>query len=241
MVLLHGLGCSCESWGPTLREAVRLGLGQPVYAADFPGYGCSADPPDVMGMADLADWTARLMDALHIPKAHLAGNSMGGQVALAFARRHAGRVGGLALVGPTFGDHIVSFARYFVGLTLDGVMEPLAYNLLLCKMYAQMGLVRYLATVPKMMEDNPLADPDAMQAPCLVIRGEHDQIIPDWAARKLTARLPHSAFLRLKGTAHALEFNKPREFLEAALPWWREAEEAHPQPPPHGEGALQIR
>ena len=69
-------------------------------------------------MEELADWAVRLMDALGVDRAHLAGNSMGCQVALALARRHPARVGGLVLVGPTAGERYIPFWRYALGLLL---------------------------------------------------------------------------------------------------------------------------
>ena len=69
------------------------GLSCPVFVPDLPGFGCSPGPREVLGMEDLADWTARLMETLGVTRAHLAGNSMGCQVALALARRQPERVG----------------------------------------------------------------------------------------------------------------------------------------------------
>ncbi len=53
-------------------------------------------------------------------------------------------------------------------------------------------------------------------------------IIPDRAARRLAAALPRGEFRRLSGTAHALQFSRPREFVETALPFWARAEAATP-------------
>ena len=90
---------------------------------------------------------------------------MGCQVALEVARRHPARVGGLVLVGPTTGARRVPYWRYAVGLARDGFREPLRYNVVLMKMYVQMGLRRYLATVRKMMEDEPLTYAGEIRGP----------------------------------------------------------------------------
>src|SRR5262249_5561206 len=103
ILLIHGLGCSVRAWGPAFRSFATMGLNRPVYAMDMPGYGRSQDPNHVLGIAELADWTTRLIDVLGIPRVHVAGNSMGCQVALALARRHPERVGGLVLTGGTDG------------------------------------------------------------------------------------------------------------------------------------------
>lgn len=224
IILLHGLGCSSEAWRPTLDTLAERRLACRVFVPDMPGFGCSPGPAEALGIADLADWTARLMDALGLERAHLAGNSMGCQVALALARRRPERVGGLVLVGPTVGEQYIPFWRYALGLLLDGVQEPPNYNLRLARMYAQMGVPRYLATTRKMLEDEPLRHADEVRAPCLIVRGERDGIIPDPVARRLAAALPLGEFRRLYGTAHALQFSRPREFVETALPFWARAE-----------------
>lgn len=224
VILLHGLGCSPEAWKPTVDALAGRCLPCPVFVPDMPGFGCSPGPKEALGMADLADWTARLMDTLGVARAHLAGNSMGCQVALALARRHPQRVGGLVLVGPTAGEQYVSFWRYALGLLVDGVQEPPNYNLRLVRMGVQMGVPRFLATTRKMLEDEPLLHAGEVCAPCLIVRGERDGIIPDSVARRLTVALPRSAFRRLYGTAHALQFSRPREFVETALSFWTGAE-----------------
>ncbi len=224
LILLHGLGCSSDAWQPALRSLALRRVACPVYVPDMPGFGCSPGPSEVMGMEDLADWNGRLMDILGIERAHLAGNSMGCQVALALARRHPERVGGLVLVGPTVGEQYIPFWRYALGLLLDGCREPLAYNFVLARMYAQQGIPRYLATTRKMLEDEPLVHAKEVQAPCLILRGQYDGIIPDTVARRLAAALPLGEFRRLAGMAHALQFSRPEEFVTAALEFWMRAE-----------------
>ena len=107
---------------------------------------------------------------------------------------------------------------------LDGTQELLDYTLRLTRMYAQMGVPRYLATPLKMLEDEPLNHADEVQAPCLILRGARDGIIPDRIARRLAAALPHGEFQRLPRAAHALQFSRPREFVETALPFWARVE-----------------
>ncbi len=219
VILLHGLGCSADAWRPTLRVLAERCVGA-VYVPDMPGFGCSPGPKKALSIVELADWLARAMDALGLEKANFAGNSLGGQVLLAFARRHPARVGRLVLVGSTVGGQYISLARYAAGLVLDGSQEPLGYTVLLARMYAQMGFVRYAQTTLAMIADEPLEQTSSIQAPCLVLRGNRDGIIPDALARRLAASLPNGQFLRLTGTAHAMQFTRPREFVEIALSFW---------------------
>ena len=224
LLLIHGLGCSAEVWKPAMRRLAECGLDRPVYATDMPGYGRSAGPPEALGIDDLADWTARLMDVLGIDRVHLSAHSMGCQVALALARRHPERVGGLVLVGPTEGADLVPLWRTAVGLLLDVLAEPMLYNGMLLKMYLQMGVLRYFATVRRMVEDDPAERAAAVHAPCLIVRGGQDGILPEQAARQFADLLPRGSFLPVEGSAHAVQFNAPERFTQVALAFWSRAE-----------------
>jgi 2-hydroxy-6-oxonona-2,4-dienedioate hydrolase len=217
LLLLHGLGCSAAVWGRSLRFLERQGLTQPVLAPDMPGYGRSPGPREALGMEELADWAARFLDAQGIDRAHVAANSMGCQVALALAHRHPPRVGRLVLAGPTTGEHFTPWWRSLLGLLLDGCREPLLYTGLLLRMYGQMGPRRCLQTVRKMQADDPVARAAAVTAPCLVVRGAGDAIIPEAAARRLAAALPAGRFASVSGAAHAVQFNTPAVFVPMTL------------------------
>ncbi len=226
ILLLHGLGCSVEVWGPAMREWVRAGLDRPVFAADMPGYGKSQAPADgkVLGVAQLADWHARLLDVLGIPRAHLGGNSMGCQVALALARHHPERAGGLVLVGPTEGGDLVPFWRTTLGLLADVLVETMLYNGTIVRMYLQMGVPRYLATVKKMWRDDPVDKAGKVASPTLIIRGSRDMIVPEQAARRFALDLPRGSFMTVDGSVHAVQFNKPEAFARIARAFWERAE-----------------
>ncbi len=244
VLLLHGLGCSGDAWGPSLMEFSRRGLGQTVYAPDLPGYGDSPGPRQALSMVELADWTAKLLDRIGAGRAHIAGNSMGCQVALELARRHPERVGGIVLIGPTTGARRVPYWRYAIGLLRDGFREPLRYNLSLLQMYTKMGVRRYFATVRRMREDEPLAYAGEVAAPCLILRGERDEIVPLGVAKELAGKLPQGRFVLVNDAAHALQFNKAMDFVGLAVPFWEEVEALHRSPSPGacapGEGSTET-
>ena len=66
---------------------------------DLLGHGGSEKPRDGYRMEEQADLVAQVLDALRIRRAALAGHSMGGIVATAFAERHRERLSRLMLVG----------------------------------------------------------------------------------------------------------------------------------------------
>lgn len=94
LLYLHGLGCTKEdARGATALAALR---GHTLAAFDFPGCGGSAYWSEVpLTMADLVALTRRAVRALELPRPWLVGHSMGGLVALLYARRHPREVAGL--------------------------------------------------------------------------------------------------------------------------------------------------
>src|SRR5690606_3168111 len=67
-------------------------------APDLPGFGDDPAENAEPSIDLMADDIAKLLDLHQIPYAVIAGMSMGGYVALAFAERHKQRLAGLGLV-----------------------------------------------------------------------------------------------------------------------------------------------
>jgi pimeloyl-ACP methyl ester carboxylesterase len=84
LVLLHGIGSSRRAWGPVIPA---LAAHFTVIAVDLPGFGDSRPVPAHVepAPAALAAAVAQLLDDLGLTSPHLAGNSLGGWVALELA------------------------------------------------------------------------------------------------------------------------------------------------------------
>ena len=84
LVLLHGIGSSRHAWGPVVPA---LAAHFTVIAVDLPGFGDSRPVPAHIEPtpAALAAAVAQLLDDLGLARPHLAGNSLGGWVALELA------------------------------------------------------------------------------------------------------------------------------------------------------------
>lgn len=96
LVLVHGFPFDGSIWREQLEE---LGREARVIAIDLPGFGRSqALAGDEASIDDYADAIARWAGELGLNRLVLAGHSMGGYVALAFARRHPEMLAGLVLV-----------------------------------------------------------------------------------------------------------------------------------------------
>jgi pimeloyl-ACP methyl ester carboxylesterase len=95
LVLLHAFPLDRSMWRRVrdlLAPEWRLVL------VDLPGLGESPLPDDAPSLAVSADGVAAVLDRLGVPRAVLAGVSMGGYVAMEFLRRHRDRLAGLVLI-----------------------------------------------------------------------------------------------------------------------------------------------
>jgi pimeloyl-ACP methyl ester carboxylesterase len=86
LILFHGIGHRWQAWEPVLDELAEQ---HDVIAVDLPGFGQS--PPSAAGpaptidalVAEVAHW---MINDLGIERPHVAGNSLGGAVALELAK-----------------------------------------------------------------------------------------------------------------------------------------------------------
>lgn len=95
VVLLHG---SCSNSAFWFNDIMALMNDYHVFAADIPGEaGNSSECRLSLDEQDYADWMASVLDALNLPRASIAGNSLGGWMALKFATAYPTRVEKLML------------------------------------------------------------------------------------------------------------------------------------------------
>jgi pimeloyl-ACP methyl ester carboxylesterase len=98
VLLIHGIGCSVLEWE---RNMAALSARHRVFALDLLGFGLSDKPlNETYNINRLAQFSLAFLTALNIPRAHFAGNSLGGGVSLECARLAPERVASLLLVDP---------------------------------------------------------------------------------------------------------------------------------------------
>ncbi|MBM7170373.1 alpha/beta fold hydrolase [Streptomyces sp. G44] len=85
LLLLHGIGHHRQAWGPVLEI---LAAEHDVIAVDLPGFGASPALPDGLAydLSAVVSTLGAMCQALGIERPHVAGNSLGGLLALELGR-----------------------------------------------------------------------------------------------------------------------------------------------------------
>lgn len=95
LVLLHPLGADRRVWDPVLQ---RVAEHRAVVAVDLPGFGDSPPLRDTPTPRALAESVAAFLESIGVARPHVAGNSLGGWVALELAL--GGRVRSATAIAP---------------------------------------------------------------------------------------------------------------------------------------------
>ena len=232
IVFLHGAGFDHTTWALHSRWFAHHGYG--VLAPDLPGHGRSSGAP-LPAIADMADWTASLLDAAGTTTAKLVGHSMGSLIALETAARHPAKVSALSLIGTAAtmtvgldllqaaeaGDHaaidMVSIWGLGYQAELGGSLAP--------GLWMHGGAQRVLENGRPGVLFNDLSACNAYQGalvaaakvavPATLILGERDMMTPARAGKALAAALPNSRTIVLRGAGHMMMVERPDELLAA--------------------------
>src|SRR4051812_39271066 len=209
VVLLHGAGFDHTTWALHSRWFAHHGYG--VLAPDLPGHGRSAGAP-LSTIAEMADWTAALLDAAGVAKARLVGHSMGSLIALETAARHPAKVSALHLIGTaaamTVGPDLLKAAEVNDYSAIDmvsiwglGFQAELGGSLA-PGLWMHGGAQRVLENCRPGVLFNDLSACNAYQGalaaaaqvkvPSTVILGERDMMTPTRAGTTLAAALSDS-------------------------------------------------
>jgi pimeloyl-ACP methyl ester carboxylesterase len=232
VVLIHGAGFDHSAWALQSRWFAHHGFA--VLVPDLPGHGRSQGPA-LKSIAEMADWTAALLDALATTRAHLIGHSMGSLIALETAARHATKVSALGLIGTaatmTVGPDLLKAAEAngrdaidmvsIWGLGFDaGIGGSLAPG-----MWMHGGAQRVLQhCAPGVLfadlsacnsYQDALAAAAKVTVPTTLILGEKDMMTPAKAGKALAAAIPYARTVILKGAGHLMMSERPDELLAA--------------------------
>jgi pimeloyl-ACP methyl ester carboxylesterase len=232
IVLLHGAGFDHSTWA--LHSRWFAHHGHNVLAPDLPGHGRTSGAA-LPTIADMADWTAALIDAAGAAKARLVGHSMGSLIALETAARHPARVSALSLIGTaatmTVGLDLLRAAEANDQAAIDmvsiwglGFQAELGGSLA-PGLWMHSGAQRVLQQCrPGVLFNdltacnayqNALAAAAQIKVPTTFILGERDMMTPAKAGKTLAAALPNSRTVVLRGAGHMMMAERPDELLAA--------------------------
>jgi pimeloyl-ACP methyl ester carboxylesterase len=230
VVFLHGFPHHRGLWAPQLGALVDRAR---CLAPDLRGFGeTTVAPPYSMDV--YADDLAGLLDAVHLERAVIAGLSMGGYVALAFWRRHRGRVRGLVLADTRPGadsDEGRRKRRDLIALARERGSDAIA-DAQIAGMVGkstreknpdvQEAVHRMLAAAPvpgvigalEAMRDRGDSTDllPTIDVPTVVIVGDEDVLTPPGEARAMHAAIRGSRLEVIAGAGHVSNFERPAAF-----------------------------
>lgn len=180
LLLLHPFMLSPHAWSGT---AEQLASTFEVFAPALAGHwgGPAAHGWNVTA-ATLADEVERQLDDLGWQTCHIAGNSLGGWVALELERR--GRARTLTLIAPAGGWTHLSAAEIQVGVLFSTLYPFTQAGRLLGRLATNNRFIQRCA-VPLVVRDTSAVSPEAAEA--LLLAATHCAVIPKviWSAFRL--------------------------------------------------------
>lgn len=230
LVLIHGLGDDHRAWRRALPD---LMLSRRVVLYDLRGHGETSLGEPAGTLTQLGEDLVALMDATGIERAHLAGFSLGGTIAMRVAIDHPARVDRLVLVATSsrVGRTAAEWYRERAAMVEHEdawLRETLDRDT--ADVYAQSPnelqeglLIRRESTADPRgfgnasramaaLNQAPL-DPELekITAPTLIVASDLDQHCPPKAAEIIAAGIKGSRLEIVKGAGHAIPVERPQE------------------------------
>jgi pimeloyl-ACP methyl ester carboxylesterase len=239
LVLIHGIGHTWRGWKPMLP---LLEERFDVLAVDMPGFGYSDPlPPGIESTPEaLADAVEDEMGRAGFDRAHIAGNSLGGWVALELARR--GRAESVTAISPAglqharekeWGRAILRTLRWVarnapppeavlrnpVGRVLvSGVTSARAWKKDPDDAIEEARLFGscpgFDATMPHAMDSQPRGL-TTLDVPVLVLWGNMDVVLLPRQGRRFERLIPGAELRYFRGIGHVPMSDAPEELAEA--------------------------
>ncbi|MEM7377691.1 MAG: alpha/beta fold hydrolase [Pseudomonadota bacterium] len=232
LVLIHGIGAARDAWR---FVAPHLVAHFTVVRYDLRGHGTSPSAEPGFGLDELVNDLGSVCDRAGLDAVHLAGHSLGGMIAPAFARRYPARVKSMSLLSTAAfrtADDRAKVAGVVQAMTDQGIADVLptlthrwftddfiaANPAVVERRMAQvigtdaatfLNVFRIYATT----EMQPwLAD---IETPALVLTGEHDGGCPPRLNGLIAEALPNSSLVVLDGLKHAVQLEAPESVAAA--------------------------
>ena len=230
LVLLHGYPLDYHLWDdiiPLLKDTFDL------IVPDLRGFGDSTTVDTPYTVDDLASDIAGLLDYLGLQKTAIAGHSMGGYVALAFAKLYPDRVSALGLVSsqmladpPDRKEGRYKTAAEVAEKGISGVVETMTpkftsdphWQAFARKSMEKQQPAAYIGALQAMAERGDSTSLlSSIQYPLVVIHGGADALIPIDRAREVKAAFSNAHLIELKNVGHMPMREAPKETAQGLM------------------------
>lgn len=246
VVLIRGLGCCSEHWMGWEND---LNKTHRVIVLDNRGLGKSTQPIRVWHtMSDLASDVATVLKAERISKAHIAGVSLGGMIALQFGLDYPEITESITAVNSSIGGsgHLRLSVNALRALTLKPIQGNKSYRQLarlltasnasdevLRKIYQgwceiesrypkpYASVIAQLSIASRWNDWPSLAK---IQAPVHIISSDDDQFVPRGNSLFLSEKIPSSKLSRLADSGHEPHIDQPEELLKVVTDFFQKIE-----------------
>jgi len=240
IVLLHGVGSSCDTWIYTIQALEKQ---QRVIAMDLPGHGFSGTVPyEGAPQAHMLEHIIALIDHLGLQRFSIAGSSYGAMMALLVYFRLKPRVENIVLLSSAtatipdvqrleslkkaFNSSIDAYRAPTIE-TVIGRMKNLFHNadriprelaLLQLNIFSQPGMRENFEKLMRGLMDLDAVKPFAVdgrfaeiEAPMLMLWGLNDRQVDVPLARKLAAQAKHCYFIGVEESGHIPHLEQPEK------------------------------
>jgi poly(3-hydroxyoctanoate) depolymerase len=217
VLLLNGMSRPMQSWA-FFASALH---DRTVIAFDAPGVGASETPVVPYPIPMFADIAARVLDAFGVEKADVVGYSHGGAVAQQFAVGHRTRVNRLVLLATACGvgavpGHPGDLTRLLLTPNRETRWpRPHPVGLLW-----QIAAISTWSSIPVL---------GCIDAPTLVVCGDHDRAVPPANSRLLAAHIRNARIVTVQA-GHDLQKPAPAAIVGHLVGCFLDSKTSTPQP-----------
>lgn len=227
LLLIHGFPLDSSSWNeiiPLLENEFDI------ITPDLRGFGQSTTVETPYSISDMADDLAGLLDYLGIEKTAMAGHSMGGYIALAFARKYPNRLSGLGLVSSQAAVDLperkegryktaADVAEKGVGVVVEAMTPKLSADIRVqmfvrdvMERQSKAGVIGALKSMAE--REDSISILSSFKFPFVLIHGNADVLIPIERAKEIKAVVISAQFVELHGAGHMPMMEFARETAE---------------------------